>query len=126
MRSGERAAATTHLRASAPFGHRHPAGCRATQISSSSPPYSLLVFLVRGDATGNRRCKGPSAAYRRVYLLGLWRLGAMAAPPFRARADYDYLIKLLLIGDSGFIFMYTGELERKVQTLQTEAFSHTG
>ncbi|KAJ8760332.1 hypothetical protein K2173_011885 [Erythroxylum novogranatense] len=27
----------------------------------------------------------------------------MAAPPTRARADYDYLIKLLLIGDSGFI-----------------------
>ncbi|KAJ0547398.1 putative small GTP-binding protein [Helianthus anomalus] len=25
----------------------------------------------------------------------------MAAPPVRARADYDYLIKLLLIGDSG-------------------------
>ncbi|KAJ6772812.1 hypothetical protein OIU74_018928 [Salix koriyanagi] len=24
----------------------------------------------------------------------------MAAPPARARADYDYLIKLLLIGDS--------------------------
>lgn len=28
----------------------------------------------------------------------------MAAPPARARADYDYLIKLLLIGDSGNIF----------------------
>lgn len=26
---------------------------------------------------------------------------SMAAPPPRARADYDYLIKLLLIGDSG-------------------------
>jgi hypothetical protein len=25
----------------------------------------------------------------------------MAAPPARAQADYDYLIKLLLIGDSG-------------------------
>ncbi|MCI18915.1 ras-like protein, partial [Trifolium medium] len=25
----------------------------------------------------------------------------MAAPPARARSDYDYLIKLLLIGDSG-------------------------
>jgi hypothetical protein len=25
----------------------------------------------------------------------------VAAPPARARADYDYLIKLLLIGDSG-------------------------
>lgn len=25
----------------------------------------------------------------------------MAAAPARARADYDYLIKLLLIGDSG-------------------------
>lgn len=26
---------------------------------------------------------------------------SMAAPPARARADYDYLVKLLLIGDSG-------------------------
>ncbi|KAK2992909.1 hypothetical protein RJ640_024063 [Escallonia rubra] len=31
----------------------------------------------------------------------------MAAPPTRARADYDYLIKLLLIGDSGnFVVMF--------------------
>jgi len=28
----------------------------------------------------------------------------MAAPAARARADYDYLIKLLLIGDSGKLF----------------------
>ena len=28
----------------------------------------------------------------------------MAATPARARADYDYLIKLLLIGDSGNVF----------------------
>ncbi|KAG8098774.1 hypothetical protein GUJ93_ZPchr0013g36540 [Zizania palustris] len=78
-------------------------GSPATRISSSSssPPNSSPALLVRGDAAGDRRCKGPSAAERRVYLLGLWRLGAMAAPPARARADYDYLIKLLLIGDSG-------------------------
>ncbi|KAG6417581.1 hypothetical protein SASPL_119765 [Salvia splendens] len=30
----------------------------------------------------------------------------MAAPPARARADYDYLIKLLLIGDSGALPLY--------------------
>lgn len=31
----------------------------------------------------------------------------MAAAPARARADYDYLIKLLLIGDSGwYLFPY--------------------
>jgi hypothetical protein len=30
------------------------------------------------------------------------RSDEMAAPPARARADYDYLIKLLLIGDSGW------------------------
>jgi len=30
----------------------------------------------------------------------------MAAPPARARADYDYLIKLLLIGDSGNLFFF--------------------
>ncbi|MBA0600470.1 hypothetical protein Gorai_006657, partial [Gossypium raimondii] len=31
----------------------------------------------------------------------------MAAPPARARADYDYLIKLLLIGDSGYVVHYS-------------------
>lgn len=30
----------------------------------------------------------------------------MAAPPARARADYDYLIKLLLIGDSGMFSLF--------------------
>lgn len=30
----------------------------------------------------------------------------MAAPPARARADYDYLIKLLLIGDSGICIFF--------------------
>lgn len=29
----------------------------------------------------------------------------MAAPPVRARADYDFLVKLLLIGDSGMTFL---------------------
>ena len=33
------------------------------------------------------------------FVLIYWK--PMAAPPARARADYDYLIKLLLIGDSG-------------------------
>uniref|UniRef100_A0A7N0UNS9 Uncharacterized protein n=1 Tax=Kalanchoe fedtschenkoi TaxID=63787 RepID=A0A7N0UNS9_KALFE len=33
--------------------------------------------------------------------VGFVDLEEMAAPPARARADYDYLIKLLLIGDSG-------------------------
>ncbi|CAL5420093.1 unnamed protein product [Camellia sinensis] len=33
--------------------------------------------------------------------LGFILIHLMAAPPVRARADYDYLIKLLLIGDSG-------------------------
>jgi Ras-related protein Rab-8A len=28
----------------------------------------------------------------------------MAAPPSRSRGDYDHLIKLLLIGDSGACF----------------------
>ncbi|URE31477.1 ras-related protein [Musa troglodytarum] len=32
----------------------------------------------------------------------------MAAPPARARADYDYLIKLLLIGDSAY---YRGAMD---------------
>lgn len=30
----------------------------------------------------------------------------MAAPPARPRADYDYLIKLLLLGDSGLLTRY--------------------
>lgn len=34
----------------------------------------------------------------------------MAAPPARARADYDYLIKLLLIGDSGEFSRSTRDL----------------
>lgn len=34
----------------------------------------------------------------------------MAAPPARARADYDYLIKLLLIGDSGMYFVWLIEM----------------
>ena len=33
----------------------------------------------------------------------------MAAPPARARADYDCLIKLLLIGDSGAFFFFNFE-----------------
>jgi hypothetical protein len=33
--------------------------------------------------------------------LDIKRAQAMAAGAVRARADYDYLIKLLLIGDSG-------------------------
>ncbi|KAI4300149.1 hypothetical protein L6164_033559 [Bauhinia variegata] len=37
----------------------------------------------------------------RSVLISLPALIPMAAPPARARADYDYLIKLLLIGDSG-------------------------
>jgi hypothetical protein len=38
----------------------------------------------------------------------------MAAPPARARADYDYLIKLLLIGDSG---EFIGPLSLSISSL---------
>jgi hypothetical protein len=38
----------------------------------------------------------------------------MAAPPARARADYDYLIKLLLIGDSG---EFIGHLNLSISSL---------
>ncbi|KAF8395073.1 hypothetical protein HHK36_019013 [Tetracentron sinense] len=38
----------------------------------------------------------------RVYF---WVCSSMAAPPARARADYDHLIKLLLIGDSDLKFI---------------------
>ncbi|CAK7325640.1 unnamed protein product [Dovyalis caffra] len=37
----------------------------------------------------------------------------MAAPPARARADYDYLIKLLLIGDSG-------NIDFKIRTIELD------
>ncbi|MFS7986530.1 hypothetical protein Hanom_Chr11g01011391 [Helianthus anomalus] len=39
----------------------------------------------------------------------------MAASPARARADYDYLVKLLLIGDSGMhSFVLDPDLDIKV------------
>jgi hypothetical protein len=34
-------------------------------------------------------------------MLGDGRYSAKPTPPVRAQADYDYLIKLLLIGDNG-------------------------
>ncbi|KAK3036392.1 hypothetical protein RJ639_032161 [Escallonia herrerae] len=37
----------------------------------------------------------------------------MAAPPARARTDYDYLIKLLLIGDSG-------KIDFKIRTIELD------
>ncbi|KAK2976444.1 hypothetical protein RJ640_015567 [Escallonia rubra] len=40
----------------------------------------------------------------------------MAAPPARARADYDYLIKLLLIGDSGPLSLMANGLNSKSGT----------
>lgn len=49
----------------------------------------------------NREC---IRIYSRKTLLGAFVDPSMAAPPARARADYDYLIKLLLIGDSGQYF----------------------
>lgn len=55
-----------------------------------------------------RGCQRPKSARRaRERIIGGERKGKgkdtshMAAPPARGRADYDYLIKLLLIGDSG-------------------------
>jgi len=42
----------------------------------------------------------------------------MAAPPARARADYDYLIKLLLIGDSG---EFIGPLSLSISSLSIYA-----
>ncbi|WMV56425.1 hypothetical protein MTR67_049810 [Solanum verrucosum] len=42
-----------------------------------------------------------SHPHRILNLFGAFVDPSMAAPPARARADYDYLIKLLLIGDSG-------------------------
>ncbi|CAN6346550.1 unnamed protein product, partial [Urochloa humidicola] len=59
-------------------------------------PVSLPPFLpCAAPRSGRHRPQvGGCAPGRR-------RRSAMAAPPARARADYDYLIKLLLIGDSG-------------------------
>jgi hypothetical protein len=63
-------------------------------------------WSARSDPTVARCCSGrllcvawarPEPGGRR----SLPRVSKMAAPPARARADYDYLIKLLLIGDSG-------------------------
>ncbi|KAH7537245.1 hypothetical protein FEM48_Zijuj03G0072500 [Ziziphus jujuba var. spinosa] len=53
----------------------------------------------------------------------------MAAPPARARADYDYLIKLLLIGDSGGVRVFEEEVgivlvqnSKSVKSRETEEF----
>ncbi|PPR81023.1 hypothetical protein GOBAR_AA39689 [Gossypium barbadense] len=62
----------------------------------------------------------------------------MAAPPARARADYDYLIKLLLIGDSGVgksclllrfsdgsfttSFITTIGIDFKIRTIELDAY----
>lgn len=43
---------------------------------------------------------------------------SMAAPPARARADYDYLIKLLLIGDSGTSLLCFVTIDRLCRILK--------
>lgn len=84
------------------------------------PLFSLIVFLKNLNSAPSlfwstlvfiflqfRAFISPSSSvnfalvYLNLYIFGSDSFWAMAAPPARARADYDYLIKLLLIGDSG-------------------------
>ncbi|GMH12768.1 hypothetical protein Nepgr_014609 [Nepenthes gracilis] len=59
-------------------------------------------FKVAHPSLDNRSFSGSTVNGSSCLLLsGFVRYLSMAAPPARARADYDYLIKLLLIGDSG-------------------------
>jgi hypothetical protein len=55
----------------------------------------LVVFL-RAEVCQHRRRTG----------LGVGSVSSDGCRRIGARADYDYLIKLLLIGDSGMCFMY--------------------
>lgn len=56
----------------------------------------LCTAVIRTEKKKKRTLKRRRIRRRRHH-----RRGLMAAQPARARADYDYLIKLLLIGDSG-------------------------
>ncbi|KAF3513346.1 hypothetical protein F2Q69_00005969 [Brassica cretica] len=63
-------------------------------VSENSPAQDCNIKenRARSEVEENQICFGLKTATD---------LESMAAPPARARADYDYLIKLLLIGDSG-------------------------
>ena len=87
----------------------------------SSPPYpsvSLLLSDYIGLFSSSGKCflllsrQILFFVYDETKMYMVWslsfffsRLESMAAPPARARADYDYLIKLLLIGDSGTSYL---------------------
>jgi hypothetical protein len=62
----------------------------------------LFIDLVPTDSSFFSFCF--CCAERAYIFFGFFPL-SMAAPPARARADYDYLIKLLLIGDSGMALL---------------------
>ncbi|KAG8068415.1 hypothetical protein GUJ93_ZPchr0005g16329 [Zizania palustris] len=82
-----------HTRTSlcAPVGGPESPTVSSTQLSAPlNPPPRLPPVGVWWEAAPGRSRR------RRVRASD-----EMAAPPARARADYDYLIKLLLIGDSG-------------------------
>uniref|UniRef100_A0A0D9W0S1 Uncharacterized protein n=1 Tax=Leersia perrieri TaxID=77586 RepID=A0A0D9W0S1_9ORYZ len=64
-------------------------------------PLAACAAAARERRRHRRIAAAAASDGRASVACGLGRLGAMAAPPARARADYDYLIKLLLIGDSG-------------------------
>lgn len=50
----------------------------------------------------------------------------MAAPPARARADYDYLIKLLLIGDSGMFSLFQLHYQILVSSVSYDIYLEFG
>ncbi|PNY07573.1 ras-related protein RABE1c-like [Trifolium pratense] len=99
-----------------------PEKCSELQYLNPDSNKTYSIFPSDGDVISTRNSNGASlydevlSNSRNDYLAGKmevpgsynlyqqadeYNLAAMAAAPARARADYDYLIKLLLIGDSG-------------------------
>ncbi|CAN6209752.1 unnamed protein product, partial [Urochloa humidicola] len=83
-----------------------PPAPRPTAAAAPGPPDPARGTRPRQFGSDGRCCRGRLLWYARARPRGEVREGPerarrMAAPPARARADYDYLIKLLLIGDSG-------------------------
>ena len=81
-----------------PFSLLFPASLRLRPLPllPPPPPSSVVEREREREREGARRRPPPGSARR--------RRSSMAAPPSRSRGDYDHLIKLLLIGDSGACF----------------------
>lgn len=100
---------STHKTKKSPIWYTHHHFTYTKSISIYTYTYTYLFISIFGYWIADfDACTFRFAYLRKELFLGFLLLNQMAAPPVRARADYDYLIKLLLIGDSGectFVFM---------------------